>query len=484
MSKFNTPAVGTKTTNLAGGSAYSESPELELVSLLLTSFVQDKFYESAQAQVDRVQSLVKQVDPEFAAKAAVYARQEMGMRSISHVLAVALIPYLKGTDFGRDFYKAVVRRPDDMTEMFALFLSTREEKFIPMAMREGFKEAFDKFDNYRIAKYRGEGKKFSLVDLVNIVHPIPTEKNADALRHLVEGTLVSTDTWEAKLTEAGKSENVEESKSQAWGSLLSDGQLGYFAALRNIRNILEQAPDQIDALVSLLKDPEKIKTSLVLPFRFLTALEALRVGNVPIPTSVLDAIVEAVDISLENVPVMDGKTLVMLDESGSMTFSPYGGNRTPPARIGALFAAALVRANNADLVMFDLSARYINLPPAPILTQAVLMEREMHGGGTNLNAAFDLITGQHQKYDRIIILSDMQSWAHHRSGPAMVEKYTSAVGQRPIIYSFDLNGYGTLSFPEKQVFAIAGFSEKVFEVMKMLEEDRNALINRVKAVEL
>ena len=84
MAFFNKKAkTATETTNHAGGAAYKQTPELELVSILLTSFAQDQFYRSANQTFADLGKLVKQVEPDFAAKAAIYARNEFGMRSIT-----------------------------------------------------------------------------------------------------------------------------------------------------------------------------------------------------------------------------------------------------------------------------------------------------------------------------------------------------------------------------------------------------------------
>jgi len=115
--------------NLAGGKAYTESPKLELVSLVLTSFVQDQYYKSAKGQLDRLAELVTYVlaqDPMFPAKAAIYARNEFGMRSISHALMgelVKQVPRLYNKSAGctwlKDAVAKVVRRPDDALEIMA-----------------------------------------------------------------------------------------------------------------------------------------------------------------------------------------------------------------------------------------------------------------------------------------------------------------------------------------------------------------------------
>ena len=59
MAKFNIkPVTQKKATNLAGGTAFAESPELEFASLLLTSFVQDQFYRTESDMLERVSELL------------------------------------------------------------------------------------------------------------------------------------------------------------------------------------------------------------------------------------------------------------------------------------------------------------------------------------------------------------------------------------------------------------------------------------------
>ena len=61
--------------------------------------------------------------------------------------------------------------------------------------------------------------------MVNIIHPIPNEKNADALAKLVKGELKSVDTWESKLTKAGQEAETEEQKDELKNSKRSLKQL-------------------------------------------------------------------------------------------------------------------------------------------------------------------------------------------------------------------------------------------------------------------
>jgi len=211
MSKFNTKSTGTKTTNLAGGEAFQESPELEFISILLTSFVQDQYYRSASDGINRVKALVKACDKEFCAKAAIYARNEFGMRSISHVVAGEIAKQVKGKEWTKRFFDKVVYRVDDITEILSYYMG-EYKKPLPNSLKKGLAKAFDKFNEYQLAKYRGEGKQLSLVDAVNLVHPSPFNGNADALKKLVNGELVSKDTWESELTKAGQNAESKEDK--------------------------------------------------------------------------------------------------------------------------------------------------------------------------------------------------------------------------------------------------------------------------------
>ncbi len=484
MSIFNLKNKQNKTTNRAGGEAYVQTPEMQLVSILLTSFVQDQFYRSAKNTLEELNALIAQVEPEFAAKAAVFARNEYGMRSISHALAAELAATASGTSWGKAFYNKIVRRPDDMLEIAAAYRS-KGGKNLSNAMKKGFAEAFDRFDAYQLAKYRGEGKAFKLVDLVNLVHPVGNDRNAEALKQLVNDALRSTETWEAKLSATGQQTTDEdtkaEMKAEAWAELLENGKLGYLALLRNLRNLAEQAPGSMPLVVKALTNREAIKKSLVMPFQIMVAMDAIQVADSKNSREIENALSDALEISLDNVPRFAGRTLVVLDDSGSMSMQANAkafGSRSCIS-LGAAFAAALFKSNDADLMRFSDDASYIkaNSRDSMMSITQALIERAKCGG-TNFHAIFEKAN---QAYDRIIILSDMQGWIGHYSPNETFNKYCQRYGVKPYVYSFDLAGYGTMQLPDSKVFCLAGFSDKVFDLMQMLEADHHALINTIKA---
>lgn len=484
MAKFNqSAATQSKTTNLAGGEAFKMTPELELISALLTSFLEDKFYESGAKRQIRIEDLISKVDPLFAAKAAIFARNEFGMRSVSHVVAGVIAGTVKGEEWTKHFFDKVVYRPDDMTEIMSYYYSNYG-KNEPKALRKGFAKAFERFDEYQLAKYRGETKSVKLVDIVNLVHP----RHSVAIKKLVNDELRNTNTFEAKLSAAGKSDD-ENAKGAAWSELVKSGKIGYMALVKNLRNIIQDSPESVDAAIELLIDERRIKKSLLLPFRFMTAYQELE--SVRGSSKVLGGLSKALDISFANVPRFEGKTAVVVDHSGSMgsgTNSNFGR--------GAMFGIALARSSGADLVHFGDYAKYLSFNPADSTMTLFKWLDSLNGGysyssdardssyvghGTNFHAIFDSLT---EKYDRVIIITDMQGWSVYTHPGASLENYKRRTGANPQIYSWDMTGYGSLQFPERQVATLAGWSEKIFDIMKLVETDKQALVKKIKAIEL
>lgn len=457
--------------NLAGGRAFSQSPKLELVSVLVTTFLQDEFYRTEAQTMQRVRELIAAVgDPRFVAKAALYARHTHGMRSVSHLVAGELAKSVKGAAWTKAFFAAVVRRPDDVLEILAYYLAVHGRP-VPNSLKKGLGAALSRFDEYQVAKYRRAHGEFKLVDAVNLLRP----KSTPALSKLVSGELAPAETWETALSAAGASgseEEVADAKAQAWASLVRERKLGYLALLRNARNILTHAPEVLEELSAQLADRAAVRKSLVFPFQFLTALKVLGEGNLPGAARVMDALNQAVDHSLANVPVFGGRTLVALDSSGSMVGLPQ--------EIGSLFAATLVRSNDADLLLFSDDARYVTLNKRDT-TLTAARSIPFVSGGTNFEAIFQRAN---RAYDRIVILSDMQAWVGGGGPVQSFADYERRHRVRPRVFSFDLKGYGSLQFPRERVFALAGWSDRVFDIMARLDGDPQAFLREVEETPL
>jgi len=426
------------------------------------------------------------------------------MRSVTHVLAAELAKYTSGKSWAKEFYNKIVHRPDDMLEIVSFYFN-KGNKSLPNSMKKGFAKAFQRFDGYQLAKYKNADKSVSLVDLVNMVHPKPIAKNGyvsvnaseyskktgkviptsaetieiNSLDALVNGFLKSEGTWEAELSNAGQMTSDEsqkaELKNKVWKDLISTKKIGYFAALRNLRNVIEQSPESVDLICSFITDQNSIKKSLVFPFRYMTAAEEVsKIGN-SLSRKVNAALEQAIEISCSNVPKFDGETCVIFDRSGSM--NSMGSHGSIPTKVGSVFAAILAKVNNADLVLFGTDARYENYNTTDSVKTLSENFSRINLGNTKFQKFFELLN---KKYDRLIILSDGEANGQLRASQTYLSQYRNKYNCDPWVYNFDLAGYPTVQFNGGKVINLAGFSEKVFNLMKAAEEDQNVLINNIR----
>jgi hypothetical protein len=485
-----------KTVNLAGGDAYQQEPKRELVHLILTNLVKDQFYRSSDESLNRLRELVDQVDPLFAAKAAIYARREFGMRSITHALAAEVAARTAGSPVANGkqerswvpgFINAVVDRADDASEIAAYYMTNYGN--MPTRLKRGLARSLERMSEYELAKYNTGNR---MVNLVRLVHPrYDVEKN-DPISKLVYEQLAPPETWEVKVSQSGQgekdAEEKKEAKQQAWAEMVRTNKIGYMALLRNLRNIAKDAPEVLDMALAKIADPDAVRKGRQFPVRYMTAAnEVIRTVDDPTARKVGNAIEQALEVSVENVPLLPGDTVVFVDNSGSMHGGGSVGSATM-AEVAAIFAASLAKRNNADVIVFSSDAKYVHYNPN---NNVVTIASKLMQGipqGTYLGSAVKIMN---KRYDRIIILSDMQTWEEtyygsygrdYQSHIKLLDLYEKKYGVKPYIYSVDLHGYGTTNWVGGRMLQIAGYSEKIFDLIGMVEQDKDALINKIEQV--
>lgn len=455
MAKFNT-TNSSRTVNAAGGRAFSHSPEMELITACLGTFLKDTFYESGDSRINRIAELVKKVKPEFVAKLAIVARKQFYLRSVSHVLVGELSKVHRGDSLVKRTIIQVAERPDDLTEIVSYC-----GKPLPNQIKKGVAEALKNFNAYKMAKYKSSSKKTKLVDLLNLVHPKPENKEQkDLFESLIKGELKCEDTWEARLSSG-------EDKGKVWSDMIGKKKIGYMALLRNLRNISAQAnKTTIAKACKIISDPEEVKKSKQLPFRFYNAYE--NVSN----QDMLESVAKALEISLDNVPKFEGKTLIAVDTSGSMSGDPI--------KKSSVFAAALMKSNQSDVILYDTQiAEMKYLKGVPMITLAESIQSRAMGGGTQTSLVFDYAFSKQEKYNRIIILSDNESW-NEWSVQDVYNKYRKI--NDCFVYAIDIQGNGTKDITSPRVRHLCGWSEKMFDYMKWSEKENSLIdfINKTK----
>jgi len=515
MAKFVTKKKEERVVNHMGSLAYGQTPEMELAFAVITTFLEDSYYEKKDARADRIIELVKKCDPIFVAKLAVVARTEYHMRSVSHLLIAELARIHNGDDLVKRAIVAAAERPDDLIEMAAAYGAP--EKNLPKQMKRGIRNALLKFSRYQLAKYRGEGKSVKLVDLFNITHPKAqhaSQEQAQAWKDLIEGNLKSTGTWEVEVSAAA---GDKEATKDAWEDLVLSGKIGYMALLRNLNNLIKNGVDMkvVLAAAKRLSDPEQVAKSKQLPFRFLSALEAVgagtdRSGSLRFEdeedTAVIlqKALIAALEASIQNIPELPGRTVILTDNSGSMRGDAGGSSaisamsKAKTASIANLFAVMYwKRANSTIVGVFGDRLETPKLDrEKDIFENYKVIDKVGAGIGGGTEAGIFLMMSQLIKekkmVDRIVIFSDSQvgegnAWYGHmpaeRAGDfnRLFREY-KAINPGVLVYSVDLKGYGNSMFKD-DVFKLAGWSEKIFELMHTIEKG-DSLVDHINATQL
>ena len=476
MSKFNQEAT-IRTTNIEGHAAYSMSDKDKLVSQVLTSFFnEDKFYgDNSQEIIDTLKQVIKS-DPEFVSKLAVFARREFNMRSISHVLTCYLANAIEGKPYTKATVKGVVLRGDDVTEILSCYLSTFG-KPIPNSLRRGLGKALSTFDAYTLAKYKGDSKGVKMRDAVCLCRPNPKDSEQSAnFKKLIEGTLETPYTWETELSTKGNTKEV-------WEQLIASGKVGYMALLRNMRNILNANPDNLDAYLKKIADPESVRRSKQLPFRFLSAYMTNRDAG----SKVLNALEDAATASIANLPKIPGKTVIAIDVSGSMGCPISRNSDIACEHIATLLGVIANQiCEDAIVMQFDHQLQVKSWSQRSGILYTACNESSA-GGGTNMYLPFEYITLAKINCDRVIVISDNEcntygrSWSGHSipTVQSLADDYRRKTGNDIWVHAIDLQGYGTQQFAGPKTNLIAGWSEKVFDFINLAEQGEGTLRKRI-----
>ncbi len=208
----------------------------------------------------------------------------------------------------------------------------------------------------------------------------------------------------------------------------------------------------MDAALAMLVDERLIAKSLVLPFRYLTALEAVQASNLPRAERGLAAINEAEDKALAT-----SRVSTVARSSHSIARGSMAGR---PLQIGSLFAAVLAKAvagascaAKADIMLFSDDAKFItvNLRDST-LTLAREIASRAAPAGTNFHAIFQRAQAA---YDRIVILSDMQGWIGHHAPTQSFADYKRRTDAEPRCVSASISpATARSSFPSATFAAL------------------------------
>ena len=555
MSKYNAKAEGVKPTvvNAMGENAYQLSAKEELVSTCMTTFLSgDHYYETEKEVVNRIVNKLNEVDPLFAAKLALYVRNEGNLRSVSHLIAATIAKRASGTEWSKRFYNKIVVRPDDMSEILSAYavqnkMDLKKIRKIPNAIKKGFKTALERLDAYQIDKYKMNSRQVKMLDLVNLFHPKGTQRNQQAYHNLVNGEslagLYASKVLEKEMTKAGQKtqgksvQEKEAAKKEAIENVLSNVKgMPIMNLLRNLRNIILYAPKSVDDACAQLTNETAVLNSRLLPFRFATAYEEIEkmsfsdkksdtsiafeedYNNQTITATefaelkekVLNAIEDALQISCQNIPELEGNTAILIDHSGSVRGDSGGSSRvsafskTTTAMIGNLFGSMMAyRQKNVYIGLFG-----DRLIPVKVDRSQRLLDFNKKsfdkgancGGGTEqgIYDFFRQAVREKKKIDNIIVFSDCQigssgstSW-YGTSGTERSATFQDLIKQfrkiNPLCNIIVVDIHNTrgnnVFYKPERVLNIAGWSANIFDVITSNTKGFGAILKEIEAIEI
>lgn len=388
MAKLNVPRL-TVPVYTHGGvpAALHLKPIDQLRRSVMSCLLWEKeYYEDGQDIATRIMEHADKVPAKDLAALIVQARSEYNLRHVPLLLLCALVKR-GGREVG-DAIAATIQRADELAEFLAIYWRDGKRP-LSKQMKLGLARAFRKFSAFQLAKYNRDGA-VKLRDVLFLVHAKPmNEAQGVVWKNLAENTLQTPDTWEVTLS-AGKGED----KLGSWTRLLTENKLGYFALLRNLRNMIDAGVDLDLIRPQILA--RKGGAERVLPFRYIAAARAA-----PRLEKEIDAALQA---SIAESPKLMGKTIVLVDVSGSMDDALSA--KSDLKRVDA--AAALASLLNCeDLRVFSFSNTMVEVPARRGMAGVDAIIKSQGHGGTALAGA--VAAANSIPHDRIIVITDEQA---------------------------------------------------------------------------
>lgn len=427
-----------KTRQLSARTQYNASAEQELRRAVLSCLLwEDQFYESGVSIAQRISDLCKQVRPEVVASLAQEARSQFNLRHVPLLLLreLAAIGRGRSDNLVSNAVANTIQRADELSELVSIYWSNGKRP-LSKQLKKGLGQAFRKFDAYQLAKYDRE-KAVRLRDVLFLTHPKADNPQQQSVwDQLVAGTLPAPDTWEVALSGGAD-------KKATFERLIREGNLGYLALLRNLRNMEQAGVDRALMREAILA--RRGGANRVLPFRFVAAARAA-----PSLERELD---QALVANIKELPELSGRTLVLVDISGSMFGAISGKSDLTKADAAATLASVI---NAEDLRVWSFSDREVEVPARKGMAGVDAILRSQRHSGTNLAGAIEKANAQN--IDRLIVITDEQDTTGRRvPAPVCDKAYMINVAS----YRNGV-GYGKWTH-------IDGFSENVIRFIHELE---------------
>ncbi len=369
-------------------STYDQLKRVTLASMLW----EDQFYLDGKSHAELVRDLVAKAQPEQVADLAEMARSKFKLRHIPLLLARELA---RNGSLQAKTLTNIVQRPDEMSEFLSIYWQEGKTA-VSNQVKRGLAACFNKFNEYQLAKWNKNRAAVKLRDVMFISHPKPqSAEQAELFKRIASDTLETPDTWEVQLS-AGAD------KCETFTRLMQEKKLGALAFLRNLRNMT-----QAGVAESLIREyGTVVDVSKVLPFRFIAAAR--------IVPQFEDMLEQMMFRALADQPKLPGKTVLVIDVSGSMFGAPISQKSDLDRFDAAAALAILCREICEQVEIYSFSHDAVRVAPRRGFALVEAISKSQKHGGTQLGQSMHTINAQ-TSYDRVIVFTDEQSYDRPQS---------------------------------------------------------------------
>lgn len=513
-----------KTVNHEGSVVHKlDTLEILFSKVLGSFFGEGTHYEKRTAEKDfkEIQRLIAEIpesDIEYALKVARIGRE---YNMIQYPLAVLTAcfndPRFKGENFidevtGRNklqtYTDYIVRRGKDITDIMAMQMNVfgfdvttkgrgknktnHRNQPLPMQLRKSLKMKLESFNEYQLSKALGDNREVSLADCIKLLRPNPANSRVseDFYKRVIEGNVEFGGSEETKQVQAELSKvNNKNSKTTKADVKKSIDTSTVMAIVKNLvaldRAGMFSDSKAVDSIVAKLTNKKEVQKSRLLPFRFYSAYqEVSKLSNSAGKRKVMDALVEALDLSIDNLQDIEGYSAILIDRSGSMRLSVSGASNVTADIVACMLGAICFKKGIADVYVFADRCEQVTDISKKSTVMDIMKTIMNHnvGGCTNLDTAINVLASQNTKYDNLIILSDGDCYSSSGSsfrlyGRGYYSSYNTdeAVNilfKKKVIKKLYLdnllgNSFAIVNTDDFRKNLITGFSERVVDVINV-----------------
>jgi hypothetical protein len=505
------------------------------------TYNQEDFDDHAQLIINTAMEIAESDSPRDLLAIAHWARKEMKIRTTPQILLAVASQMPETKQYVRDYCKKVIQRADEIKQVFIASRALYgDQKSLPNSLKRGLADKLSTLKERDLLKYEGQHRPYfsDILKMVDRAKGWPLSKPLD--HYLKTGEVTDEEAtpivaarkklaklrtfgpramqyakasgagWEVLISQFGNTKEV-------WETLIDSGNLPYMATLRNLRNLLEADVSMVHIKKVAKKLVQGATDSKQLPFRFLAARMAV-LGQTPqrnyhyynhyqgFSTEnatgkqkvLLDAVDDALEAVVDAMDTIPGSTLIVVDNSGSMS-SPISEKSMMNLNQAGSMLCAMFARKSEKAQAGGFGNKFVPATLNPKTTKVIDMANHVAqletGHSTNAEDIIrwaqnmaetavrtswgeqigrNRVASKPKKFDRIIILSDMQTYGGSYSGGDvrnLIEKYRKTVNKDCKLHCIDLAGHGRALTSQKDTKTnlVAGFSEKLMDTILEFE---------------